>query len=330
MARRAVASVLVLLVATAVTFVLVDRSGDPLDNLRAQQPPVPEQTIRDISERLYLDRPTVDRYWLWLTGLGDNHGDIGVLRGRWGPSVRDLRIGDEIGERALVSMRLVAAGVLLMLAAGVTTGVVSAVRRYTVVDGVSTIFGYLALALPTFWIAALVKDAATWTNLRLGHRFLFTVGESSPGRSGFADVIGHLVLPTLVIALADYAVISRFQRAAMIEVLESDYVRLARSKGLRSRVVLRRHALRTALIPTATLAALIVSGTISGTVIIEEVFRWRGLGSFLIDSVAAHDTYAVMGFVLLSGGLVALANIAADLTVLLLDPRARRAEGRSR
>src|SRR5207244_1512032 len=158
--------------------------------------------IRDISERLYLDRPLVERYWLWLTGLGDDHGDIGVLRGRWGPSVRDLRIGDEIRERSLVSMRLVTAGVLLMIVVGVATGVMSAVRRHTLLDGLSLVFGYVALALPTFWIAALVKDAATWVNLRLGHRLFYTIGESSPFGSGFADKVGHLALPTLVIVLA--------------------------------------------------------------------------------------------------------------------------------
>jgi peptide/nickel transport system permease protein len=323
--RRAIASVLVLLAATAASFILVDRSGDPLDHLRLQQPPVPEQTIRATQERLYLDRPVVERYWLWLTGLGDNHGDIGVLQGKWGPSVGEQDIGDDIGERSLVSLRLLAAAVLLTLSVGVTTGVVSATRRNTVLDGVGTVFGYLALALPTFWIAALVKDGGIWVNQRLGHRFFYTIGESAPARSGFADKIGHLALPTLVIVLANYAIVSRFQRAATIEVLESDYVRLARSKGLRSRVVLRRHALRTSLIPTATLAALIVSGAISGTVIIEEVFRWRGLGSYLIDSVGLHDTYAVMAFVLLSGGVVVLTNLAADLAVVLLDPRLRRA-----
>ena len=154
---------------------------------------------------------------------------------------------------------------------------------------------------------------------------MYTIGESSPGGSGLADIAGHLALPTLVLVLTGYAAVSRFQRAATIEVLESDYVRLARAKGLRSRVVLRRHALRTSLIPTAALAALIVSGAIAGTVIVEEVFRWRGLGAFLVDSVKAGDTYAVMAFVLLSGAVVVATNLAADLAVAVLDPRTRRA-----
>jgi peptide/nickel transport system permease protein len=323
--RRLLTSVLVLLAATALTFVLVDGSGDPLDSLRTRQPPVPEQTIRDLKQHLYLDRPMPDRYWLWLTGIGDDHGDIGILQGKWGPSVRELDIGRELGERSLISLRLLGAALVLTLAGGVAAGVLSAVRRYTVVDGASTVLGYIALALPTFWIAAFVKDGAVWFNQRIGHRAFYTIGQSSPGRSGFADVVGHLSLPTAVIVLSGYAAVSRFQRAATIEVLESDYVRLARSKGLRSHVVLRRHALRTALIPTATLAALTMSAAITGTIIVEQVFRWRGLGTFLLDAVAVRDTYAVMGFVLLSGAVVVVTNIAADLAVALLDPRTRDA-----
>ena len=324
-ARRALASLLVLLVATALTFILVTASGDPLDNLRTRQPPVPEQTIQAIRERLYLDRPVAERYWLWLTGLGHDHGDIGVLQGKWGPSVRDLDIGAEIGERSLASVRLLSCAIALLLLVGVTIGVVSAVRRHTLLDGVSTMVGYVALALPTFWVAAFAKDAAIWVNERLGHRYFYTIGESSPRGLGLADVAGHLALPTLVLVLSGYAAVSRLQRAATIEVLESDYVRLARAKGLRSRVVLRRHALRTSLIPTAGLAALIVAAAIAGAVIVEEVFRWRGLGAFLVDSVEAGDAYAVMAFVLLSGAIVVVTNIAADLAVAVLDPRTRRA-----
>lgn len=324
-ARRALASILVLLVATALTFMLVTASGDPLDTLRTRQPSVPEQTIQTIRVRLYLDRPVAERYWLWLTGLGHGNGDIGVLQGKWGPSVRDVDIGAEISERSLASLRLVACAIVLLLLVGVTIGVLSAVRRHTLLTGLSTVVGYIALALPTFWVAAFAKDAAIRVNEWLGHRYFYTIGESSPGGSGLADAAGHLALPTLVLVLTGYAAVSRFQRAATIEVLESDYVRLARAKGLRSRAVLRRHALRTSLIPTAALAALIVSGAIAGTVIVEEVFRWRGLGAFLVDSVAAGDTYAVMAFVLLSGTVVVATNLAADLAVTVLDPRTRRA-----
>src|SRR5215207_3625316 len=159
-ARRALASLLVLVVSTALTFLLVDGSSDPLDQLRTRQPPVPEQTIQAMRERLYLERPVAERYWLWLTGLGDDNGDIGVLQGRWGPSVRDVDIGTEIRERSMVSLRLLASATVVLLLVGVTTGVASAAGRHTLFAGVATVVGYIALALPTFWIAAFLKDAA--------------------------------------------------------------------------------------------------------------------------------------------------------------------------
>jgi peptide/nickel transport system permease protein len=323
-ARRLIASLLVLLAATALTFVLVDSASDPLDALRNRQPPVPERTIKSIEARLYLDRGTPERYWLWLTGMGENNGDIGVLQGKWGPSVREQDIGRELAQRSVVSVRLVGLATALMLLLGIATGVLSAVRRYTVIDGASTLLGYLALALPTFWFAAFVKGGAIWVNQRIGRRVFYTLAESSPGGSGLADVVGHIALPTLVIVLTGYAAVSRYQRTATIEVLESDFIRMARSKGLRSGAVLRRHALRTSLIPTTTLAALTVSGAITGTVIVEQIFRWRGLGTYLLDSVAVNDTYAVMGFALLAGALVVVANIVADLAVVALDPRTHR------
>src|SRR5262249_45765347 len=135
-------------------------SSHPLDDLRARQPPVPEQTIQATRRRLYLDRPVAERYWLWLTGLGHDNADIGVLQGKWGPSVRELDVGAELGERSLASLRLVAGATALLLLVGVSTGVLSAVRRHSLRVGVSAVVGYVALALPTFWVAAFVKDAA--------------------------------------------------------------------------------------------------------------------------------------------------------------------------
>ena len=136
------------------------------------------------------------------------------------------------------------------------------------------------------------------------------------------DVVLHLVLPTLTLMLTGYAAISRYQRASMLEVLNSDYIRLARAKGLRNRVVMRRHALRTALIPVVTLAALTVSAALTGAVI-TETFCWRGLGTFLTQSIAEYDAFAVMAFLVISGVLVVGANLVADLLYGVLDPRIR-------
>jgi peptide/nickel transport system permease protein len=333
--RRLLAVVPVLLAGTIFSFLLVDLSGDPLAPMRLTIPPVPEETIQDATVRLYQDRTTPERYWMWLTGVewpggfGANHGDIGLLQGRWGPSNSSVEIGRELADRFVVTFRLVFAATFLGFALAIVTGVISAVKQYSRTDHALTFVGFLALAMPIFWLAALIKEVAVWINLQLGVRIFYTFGASSPGYDRMsplekvADIAGHLILPTLALTLGSYAVISRYQRASMLEVLNSDYVRLARAKGLRHRVVMRRHALRTALIPVVTLATLGIAGAFTGAVIIETIFQWRGLGVFFVDAVSSIDVFAVLGFLVLSGLLVVVMNLVADLLYAALDPRIR-------
>jgi len=328
--RRLLAAIPVLLAASIFTFFLVEVApGSPLDPLLVRQPPVPQTTIQATAERLYLDRPIVERYWLWLTGLGDTNGDIGLLQGKWGPAMSGVDIGAELGERILITLRLVLAATILSILVGIVTGVISAVKQYSRTDYALTFLGFLGLAMPTFWIAAFMKEAGIWFNNVLGVDFFATIGATSPGyeRMDFlekvGDVAGHLILPTATLMLTGYAAISRFQRGAMLEVLNSDYVRLARAKGLRNRVVMRRHALRTALIPIATVAAPLVATSVSGAVITETVFRWRGMGQYLVESIREAESFKVMAIILVLGFMVVIGNLVADLLYAVLDPRIR-------
>ncbi|MBO0811036.1 MAG: ABC transporter permease [Microlunatus sp.] len=327
--RRLAASVLVLLAASFLTFLLVDLTGDPLEMLRLQTPPPSPETIATARHALYLDRSLPERYWLWLTGIGDTNGDIGLLRGRWGPSLSGSEIGPELGQRFFVTLRLVIAALLISFAAAVITGVVSAVKQYRMIDHVLTLIAFIGLAMPSFWIASLVKESGTWVNDRVGSTVLFTFGASSPNIEDLSpiyqvnDIVAHLVLPTAALVFHGYASISRFQRASMLEVLNADYVRLARAKGLPNRVVMRRHALRTALIPIVTLGALATAGSLAGAVITETVFRWRGLGTYLVEAVNDKDLYAVMAVVMLTGVILIVFNLIADLLYGVLDPRIR-------
>lgn len=333
--RRLLAIIPVLLAATIFSFLLVDLSGDPIAPLRVVVPPIPEATIQATIERLYEDRSTPERYWMWLTGVelpngfGANNGDVGLLQGKWGPSNSGLNIGGELGERFIITIRLVLAATILSFLIAIVTGVVSAVRQYSKTDHTLTLIGFIGLAMPIFWLAALIKQTAVWVNGQLDLTIFKIVGATSPGyaRMGFweqmLDAGSHLMLPTLALLLNGYAAISRFQRASMLEVLNSDYVRLARAKGLRNRLVMRRHALRTALIPVATLGALSISGALTGAVITETVFQWRGLGTFLTGAVFEVDVFAVMAFLVLSGVLVVVMNLVADLLYAVLDPRIR-------
>lgn len=320
--RRALISVPILIVATFLVFVMVTLSGDPLSQLKQRNPPPPQRTLDLEAHRLHLDEPLLSRYWHWITG---------VLHGDFGPSVQSNQvIGHELASRFLITFRLIAAAMLLALVLAIIVGVISAVKQYSGTDYTFTFFGFLFLAMPSFWFAILLKEAGISFNAAVGDQVLFTIGDSSVYVSGgawahFTDIVGHMILPTISLALLSFAAWSRFQRASMLEVLGSDYVRLARAKGLRRGTVMRRHALRTALIPLTTVTALDLGAIISGAVVTENVFQWRGAGSFLLDSIRTYDVYAVSGWLLISATFVILFNLVADLLYAVLDPRIRYA-----
>ncbi|HEY2763008.1 MAG TPA: ABC transporter permease [Pseudonocardiaceae bacterium] len=321
-ARRMLVSVPILVLATFVVFVMVSWAGDPLSNLRARNPPPPPRSLELEAARLHLNEPLVIRYWHWI---------IGVVHGDFGPSVQTTQvIGPELVHRFLVTFRLIALAMVVALLLAVVVGVISAVKQYSRTDYTFTFFGFLFLAMPAFWFAILLKEAGISVNQTVGQQVFFTIGDSSVyveggGWATFTDIVGHMVLPTITLALVSFAAWSRFQRASMLEVLGSDYVRLARAKGLPRRQVMVRHALRTALIPLVTVTALDLGAIISGAVLTENVFQWRGAGSFLLDSIQRDDVYAVSGWLLVSATFIILFNLAADLLYAVLDPRIRYA-----
>jgi peptide/nickel transport system permease protein len=320
--RRVLVSVPILIIATFVVFMMVSASGDPLSELRTRNPPPPPRTFQLEAHRLHLDEPLLTRYWHWITGL---------LHGDFGPSVQSTQvIGPELVHRFLVTFRLIGLAMLLALVLAVLVGVVSAVKQYSGADYTFTFFGFLFLAMPSFWFAILLKEAGISFNDTVGNQVLFTIGDSSVYLEGgkwasVLDVLGHMILPTISLALLSFAAWSRFQRASMLEVLGSDYVRLARAKGLGRSAVMSRHALRTALIPLVTVTALDLGAIISGAVVTENVYQWRGAGSYLLESIQHDDVYAVAGWLLISATFIILFNLAADLLYAVLDPRIRYA-----
>jgi peptide/nickel transport system permease protein len=306
--RRILVSVPILVMATFVVFVMVSLSGDPLSALKTRNPPPPPRTLEFEAQRLHLDEPLLARYWHWLTG---------VVQGDFGPSVQSTQvIGPELAERFLVTFRLIAVAMLLAVVLAVIVGVISAVKQYSGTDYTFTFFGFLFLAMPSFWFAILLKEAGISFNNAVGKQVLFTIGDSSVYIEGgtwaaVTDIVGHMILPTISLALLSFAAWSRFQRA--------------RAKGLRRGTVMTRHALRTALIPLVTVTALDLGVIISGAIVTETVYQWRGAGSFLLESVAQDDVYAVAGWMLIATTFVILFNLAADLLYAVLDPRIRYA-----
>jgi peptide/nickel transport system permease protein len=319
-ARRLLISVPVLLLSSMLMFVMVARSGDPLAELKGRNPPVPADVIQARRHQLHLDRPLPERYWRWIRD---------VARGDMGQSVRGLEVRPLLGRRMAVTLRMVVLAIVLAVLLAVGSGVLSAVRQYTVSDYALTFAGFLFLSLPPFWLAAILKEfGAVRLNRLLGRQWVFVVGDQSPNLTGplghrLADYGGHLLLPTVAIALATYAGWSRYQRAAMLEVLGSDYLRMAKAKGLPRWRVTVVHALRNALAPLVTVVAVEAAAVLGGVFVVEVVFSWHGMGELLVQGIQAADVNVVLACLLVSSVVVVLFNLAADVLYAVLDPRVR-------
>ena len=320
--RRIAISIPILLIAAFIVFALGTSAGNPLDPLLAKNPPAPPNVIAAETARLHLDQPLIPRFFSWIGG---------VLQGDFGPSVVSTQdIGAELAGRFFVTLRLIALAMVIALVLAIVVGVVSAVKQYSLVDYSATFLGFLFLAMPSFWLAILLKQAGIDFNVAVGEQVLYTIGASSvppPPELGarIVDVLGHMVLPTIALALISYASWSRFQRASMLEVMNSDYIRLARAKGLSQRTVMVKHALRTALIPLVTVTALDLAAIIGGAVVTETVFQWKGMGDYLLNAIRTDDVYAASSWLLVAAVVVILFNLVADLLYAVLDPRIRYA-----
>jgi peptide/nickel transport system permease protein len=323
--RRLFQAIPILIVSSFMSFWLASVSGDPVrDKFLLRNPRPPKATIDLAYHQMRMDRPFFTQYWQWMEGL--------IVHGDFGPSIQGLQVGSALGTSLAVTLRLIVSAIIVALVLAMISGVISAYRQYSKTDYSFTFVGFVFLAMPAFWVAALLKQGAIQFNNAvqpsLGYRPIQTVGQASiVPPSGFFGTLGdwgaHLVLPTISLALITYAAWSRFVRGSLLEVLQSDYVRLARAKGLTPRRVMLRHALRTSLIPMTTVTSLTIAGLFSGAIITETVFQWRGMGTLIINAINTKDRYIVMGWLLVTGLIVVVGNIVADLLYAVLDPRIR-------
>ena len=323
--RRIIASVFVLLASSLLVFALCAASFDPLQRFRQRQPPPTQAYLDGVSEQLGLNDNFFVRYWRWLSG---------VFTGDFGDTINGTPVMDQLPGRLLVTGRMIILAIVIAVVLAIIVGVVGAVRQYKPSDYAFTFLVYLLIALPTFWFAAILKEfVAGGVNDLFGRQVLYTIGEETPGIALYAtdseiwaDRLGHLVLPTVSLALLSFAAWSRFQRSAMLDVLGSDYMRLARAKGLTYRRVVVKHGLRNALIPLTTVVALGIGTLFGGAVITEQVFVWHGMGEYLIkNGIGANDINVVLGWLLISAVFVVVFNLVADVLYAVLDPRIRLA-----
>ena len=318
LARRLVNYIVLLAIASFLTFCLTSATFRPLDSLLHRNPR-PSQTVIDEKMRqLDLDKPLLPRYGKWVSG---------VVRGDFGKTVTGQPVSAELGRRIGVSLRLLVIGSVMGTIIGVVVGAWSAIRQYRLSDRTITLLSLLILSVPTFVIANLLIVGAVRFNWLVGDQVFQYTGETSPWVNGwwnqFVDRLQHLILPTVALALGAIAGYSRYQRNAMLDVLGQDFIRTARAKGLTRRRALFKHGLRTALIPMATLFAYSVAGLVTGAVFVEKIFGWHGMGDWFIQGISTQDSNIVLAITVFSGVAVLLAGLLSDVIYAALDPRVR-------
>ena len=316
--RRLLYSAVVLVLASFLVFTFVTVSGDPLAAMRIA-PNVSELTVQNVIDRKHLDDPVPKRYLYWVQDAVTN---------QFGSTLLDNRpILPELWRVMKNTLQLVLVAQILVVFFAVLIGVYSAIRQYSGFDYTMTTFSFLGLATPVFWLALMAQVAVVQIYERTGHR-LFPIANLSSVDPGtgihfWIDRAHHLVLPVFVLMVAGIAGYSRYMRAAMLEVINSDYVRTARAKGLNERRVMMKHALRNALIPLVTLVALDFGTLLGGAIVTETVFSLDGMGLYFVNGLFSNDPYPVMAFLMVTAVMIIIFNLIADIAYGLLDPRVR-------
>jgi peptide/nickel transport system permease protein len=311
--------VVLLVLASFLTFCLTSLTFHPLDSFMQRHPQPPPEAIHAKAVQLGLDKPIPIRYAEWISG---------ARRGDFGTTVTGHPVSQELWRRIWISLRLVVTGSVLGTLIGVLVGAWGAIRQYRLSDRVITVLSLIILSIPSFVLASLLILAAVRVNTFTGVRIFQFTGETSPiPPAGFwgrlADRVQHIVLPTLTLALGAIAGFSRYQRNAMLDVLSEDFIRTARAKGLTRRRALFKHGLRTALIPLATLFAYGISGLVVGAVFVEKIFGWHGMGEWLILGISTQDTNVVATITLFTAAAILIAGLLSDIFYAILDPRVR-------
>ncbi|MFZ6764667.1 ABC transporter permease [Pseudoroseomonas sp. WGS1072] len=307
--RRLLQSMGLLLLVSVIGFAILHLApGGPLSQFATSD--MSQEDLDRIARQLGLDRPLPVQYldWLWR-----------MLQGDWGRSFRDQQpVLSIIGSHLGPTLELMLTSTLIAMLLGAWIGILGAIRRYSIFDMLATVGSMIALSIPTFWFGLVVIYVFSvelgW--LPAGNRY--TVGDGT-----FLDRLHHLIAPSMVLALVSTAIWSRYMRSSMLDVINQDYIRTARSKGLPERRILLHHTVRNALLPMITIAGLQLPSLLSGALVTETIFTWPGMGRLFLDSISYRDYPTVMGILMFSAVLVLLGSLIADLLYGVADPRIR-------
>ena len=309
--RRLVQSVILLVLVTMIAFALMHLApGGPLA-VYTLNPTIRAEDIARLEKSFGLDRPLYIQYAKWASGM---------MRGDWGRSFRDSQpVFDIIVSRLWSTLVLAGTALVIAMVLGVFIGTLGAVRQHSVADYLSTIGAMLALSIPTFWFGLM---AIYLFSVRLG--WLPSGGRQTLGEDfSLADRIEHLILPASVLGFVLVATWSRYTRAAVLEIINQDFIRVARSKGLSEKRVITGHVMRNAMGPLVVLAGIQIPLLFSGALVTESVFTWPGMGRLFVDSLNYRDYPVMMGILFVTAVLVILFNLLADIVGVLVDPRVR-------
>ncbi len=289
--------------------------GDPATVIVGESGAGDPELVEEIRSQYGLDEPLVVQLATYVGRVST--GDLGDSY-FFNQSVTSL-----IAQRVWPTTLLVGSALAFAIAAGTLVGVATARRPESPVSHGATVLALVGFSMPVFWtgIMLVILFASTWQLLPVQgwHDVTYTAGIIGTS----VDIVEHLILPALTLGLIYLAQYSRLSRASMLEVLESDYIRTARAKGLSEGVVVYKHALRNAIIPLVTVAGLQFGALLSGALLVETVFNWPGLGRLAFDSILRRDTSVLLGVLLISAVMVIVANLLTDLLYTVIDPRIR-------
>jgi peptide/nickel transport system permease protein len=309
LARRVVQSLVVLFLVSLGGFsVLHLAPGGPIA-IYTMSPTMSAEDVERLTRLLGLDQPLHVQYTKWVKGM---------VTADWGRSYRDGRtVGEVIADRIPATVVLMLSAFVVAIVLGLATGIVSAVRQYSLFDHAMTLGAMVALSIPTFWLGLM--------GIYIFAELLRVLPPGNIGTIGapfsLADRLRHLALPAATLGLVMVATWSRYTRASMLEVIGEDYIRTARAKGVAGRVVILKHALKNALLPLVTLAGLQLPLIFSGALVTETVFTWPGMGRLFVDSIGYRDYPVLMGLLILTSALVVVGNLVTDLVYAAIDPR---------
>jgi peptide/nickel transport system permease protein len=310
-----------IVVATNLTYFLAWGFLDPRNNYVGRRPPLSEEQVvqllqpRNLSDTV----PLLERWWSWFSGI--------IFGWDWGVSPVGQSVNDQVAYRMWVSAELVLGATILATVLGIALGVYTASRQYKIADRIGQATSIVTMNINIVVAALGIVLLAIGFNNMVGTTVFFVTGSSSLGVTGFfpiiIDALQHLILPTIALVIIGYAGTHFLQRSLLLDNINADYVRTARAKGLTKAQAIRKHALRTSLIPVATQVAFTIPTVFMGAILTESIFGWNGMGRYFLETIAKNDIHGTVAIAAFGAVLTAIGALLADIAVVVLDPRVR-------